>query len=328
MGPQNLANYLLGILLLFPLSAYPQSPDLDRDGVADALEQELLEKFRPAFMVSADDCDGMPSEFASGRNGPVSLERNGTIYGQVFRPVSAEPGSAVLEIHYYHLWSKDCGRMAHTLDAEYVAVLVHADKRDDAAGKWRASYWYAAAHENTLCDRSTLAQASAVQAEEAGPKVWISWGKHGSYFHPEQCDGGCGQDRCVAFVPLDSGRIINLGEIDAPLNGAEWTSLAGWNLTWKMSSAFTPELVAGIDRPESQLPVFTRPTLKEIQAVVSALGTSLDSAELGPEEASIALEVAETRTRDAVVVGLKKARSSLRKARLRFMEWTEKRGLR
>lgn len=328
MGFQNLVKYLLGILLLFPLTAYPQSPDLDRDGVADELEQNLLEKFRPAFMISADDCDLQPSEFASGAMRPVALERNGTIYGQVFRPASAEPGSAVLEIHYYHLWSKDCGRMGHALDAEYVALLAHAEDIDDAPGKWTASYWYAAAHENTLCDRSTIAQASAVKAEEAGPTVWVSWGKHGSYFYPEQCDGGCGQDRCVAFLPLATGKIINLGEIEAPLNGADWTSLAGWNLTWKMSSAFSSELVAGIERPESALPVFTQPALKEIQAVVLALGASLDSAELGPEEASTALELAEARTREAVGLGLKKVRGSLRRAGQRFKQWAEKRGLR
>jgi len=328
MESLSLTKYLFGILLIFPLAAGAQSPDLDRDGVADKLEQTLLEKFRPAFMISADDCDLLPSEFVSGPNRPVSRERNGTIYGQVFRPAGTEPGSAVLEIHYYHLWSKDCGRMAHPLDAEYVAVLVHADDGEDEAGKWKASYWYAAAHENTLCDRSTIAQASALRAEDAGPTVWVSWGKHGSYFNPEQCSGGCGQDRCVAFMPLDSGRIINLGEIEAPLNGAEWTSLAGWNLTWKMSEAFSPELVAGTEMPESALPVFTRAGLEEIQAVVLALGASLDSAELGPEEASVALEVAESKTKHAVDVGLKKVRGSLRKARLGFMRWAEKRGLR
>jgi hypothetical protein len=327
----HLKTYVLCLFFTLPLVAYTQSiasHDLDKDGISDQLEQALLDKFRPAFMVSADDCDLLPSEFASGPNRPVALERNGTIYGQVFRPTGVEPGNGVLEIHYYHLWSKDCGRLGHPLDAEYVALLAHADHPNDAAGNWKASYWYAAAHENTLCDRSTIAQASALKAEEAGPKVWISWGKHGSYFYPEQCDGGCGQDRCVAFMPLESGPIMNLGEIDAPMKGAEWTSLAGWNLTWKMSSAFSPEVVAGMEKPESPLPVFTRTGLEEIQAVVLALGASLDSAELGPEEASTARELAETRTREAVVLGLKKARSSIRKARLRFMEWAKKRGLR
>jgi hypothetical protein len=328
MKSQNPAKYLLGILLIFSLCAHAQSPDLDRDGVADELELGLLEKFRPAFMISADDCDVVPSEFASGLNRPVALERNGTIYGQVFRPAGAEPDSAVLEIHYYHLWSKDCGRLGHPLDAEYVALLAHADDARDEAGKWKASYWYAAAHENTLCDRSTIAQASTLRAENSGPTVWVSWGKHGSYFNPEQCNGGCGQDRCVAFMPLAAGKVVNLGEIDAPINGADWTSLAGWNLTWKMSSAFSPELVAGLDRPESPLPVFTRAGLEEIQAVVLALGASLDSAELGPEEASVALEVAESKTREAFGLGLKKARNSLRKAGQRFKQWAEKRGLR
>jgi hypothetical protein len=40
--------------------------DQDRDGLPDDLEQTLLLQFAPAFQVSAQECDGAPSEFVPG----------------------------------------------------------------------------------------------------------------------------------------------------------------------------------------------------------------------------------------------------------------------
>jgi hypothetical protein len=330
MFPFRLKSCVLGLFFVFPLAASAQSiaaQDLDQDGVADQLEQALLEKFRPVFMISDDDCDQLPSEFVSGAKGPVALDRNGTIYGQVFRPLSAAPDSAVLEIHYYHLWSRDCGRISHALDAEYVALLVHSTEIRNPADSWKATHWYAAAHEDTVCDTSTIARASAIGAEERAATVWVSRGKHGSYFSPEQCMKGCGQDRCVNSSAVSPGKLINLGERGAPLNGTEWAAFGGWNLARKMSSAFAPTLVSSIETPRLADFVLARPSLKEIQSVVSAVGASLESAELGPERASMAMSLAETKTREAVSLGTKKVRISIRKAKNRLMQWVEKQGL-
>ena len=117
-------------------------------------------------MISRVDCSNVPAEFVPGQRTPKIEAQNSTIYGQVF-PAKAFSGSEVVEIHYYHLWKQDCGAHGHTLDAEHVAVLVQASSSDLASAKWKAVYWFAAAHENTVCDVSQIARASTLDAESA-----------------------------------------------------------------------------------------------------------------------------------------------------------------
>ena len=74
-------------------------------------------------------------------------EENGTIYGQAF-PRAGNPNQ--VELHYYHLWRVDCGEMGHNLDTEHVSALLGRGQ----TSKWKALYWYAAAHEETVCDAS------------------------------------------------------------------------------------------------------------------------------------------------------------------------------
>ncbi|MEO7652776.1 MAG: hypothetical protein ABIZ80_20130, partial [Bryobacteraceae bacterium] len=96
-------------------------PDGDGDGLSDVQEQALLEKFAPAFLISIGECDSLPAEFLPGSKDPQVVARNGTIYGQVSRHKgSSGPGSFV-EVHYFHLWGRDCGRAGHALDAEHVS---------------------------------------------------------------------------------------------------------------------------------------------------------------------------------------------------------------
>src|SRR5262245_11038410 len=98
------------LLLACSVTACAQSSDAgdqDRDGGPDHLEQALLEKFRPTFMISPFDCDRQPAEFRTGLNDAIVLDRNGAIYGQVFRPPATALGEAALEVHYYHLWGRD-----------------------------------------------------------------------------------------------------------------------------------------------------------------------------------------------------------------------------
>ena len=304
------------LFFLWSVSACAQSSnaiDLDRDGIPDQLEQALLEKFRPTFMIDRLDCDLQPAEFQSGRKEAIVLDRNGTIYGQVFRPSKTER-DGVLELHYYHLWSRDCGKMGHTLDAEYVASLIHAEHSPDSADDWKAEYWYAAAHEGTVCDTSSVARADALGAENGGATVWISSGKHGSYFSRQACERGCGGDRCANSLPLEVRKLINVGEPGAPLNGAEWTSSAKWNLAHKMSNAFSVEVLAAADNSGSDSVLARRPNT-QWQSTIAAMGTSLDAAGLGPQHTSAALSTAKTKTSSALALSLRKVRSSLSKAK-------------
>jgi hypothetical protein len=135
-----------------------------------------------------------------------------------------------VELHYYHLWRRDCGEMSHDLDAEHVSALVARENGSD----WKALYWYAAAHENTVCDASQIASADTVDGEEHGARVWISRGKHASFLDPAICRGGCGGDNCRAVEPLVIASLINLGEPSRAMNGATWAASPRWPLAQKM----------------------------------------------------------------------------------------------
>jgi hypothetical protein len=155
--------------------------DSDHDGLSDALEQSLLVQFAPTFMIGRHDCSDVPAEFRPDSIKPVVKSENRTIYGEVFPAKGSSVQAPLVEVHFYHLWKLDCGEHPHPLDAEHVAVLVRSSGGDPSAAKWTAMYWYAAAHENTVCDVSQIARASTLKAEDHGAKVWVSPGKHASY---------------------------------------------------------------------------------------------------------------------------------------------------
>jgi len=319
------APFILSLLLASSLALQTQPPvftDLDRDGIPDELEQALLEKFRPTLLVSAHDCDVSPAEFLAGSKNATVVQRNGTIYGQVFRPQVVLGSGATLEVHYYHLWNRDCGRMSHPLDPEHVAVLLRADNLQGPLADWKALYWYAAAHESTICDRSTTAAASTLSAENKGAIVWISWGKHASYFSPGDCAGGCGRDRCGGPVTPLAGQLINLGELGAPLNGAEWAASSQWALAQKMESAFSREIVKEMNDlgPES-LP--KHQSHARIQPVVSAGGSSMDAIDLGLQKTSAGVSTGEVKTGNALTRSMGSVQRSLKKAARASMRWID-----
>ena len=173
--------------------------DSDRDGLSDAVEGALLERFSPVFMVSREDCSDKPAEFVAGVARPTVLADDGTIYGQAF-PRPGQPGE--VELHYYHLWRRDCGEMGHRLDAEHASVLVKTGARIADA---KAMYWYAASHEDTICDASHLARASTLDAEDHGATIWISAGKHASSLSALMCTHGCGGDQCTHMEARGAG---------------------------------------------------------------------------------------------------------------------------
>src|SRR5664279_2797925 len=168
--------------------------DLDRDGIDDSVEQSLLERFVPHFLVSTGDCAVAPSLFLQGALDPVALVQGGTMYGQAFArstPVVG-PKGALVELHFYHLWQRDCGKLTKSLDVEHVSALVTANSMSAPAADWVALYWYASARQGTMCDRSHAAGAGLVHAIDRGPAVTISAAKHASYLDSSLCRQGCG----------------------------------------------------------------------------------------------------------------------------------------
>lgn len=220
--------------------------DYDGDSLPDDFEQAILEKFHPIWKFSEVDCDGMPAEFKPYDPDPTVVGKNGTIYGQVFLRGSNASGVFV-EAHFYDLWGNDCGFLnSHPLDAEHASVLIRANDPSQPLSEWRATHWYFAAHEDTICDSSETVSAAKLSAEDSGATVWVSWGKHAAFSQRRKCStrGGCGHDRCDDPIKTHMAVPLNLGEPGVPLNGATWTSSEQWPLLQKMDTDFADKLLS------------------------------------------------------------------------------------
>jgi hypothetical protein len=295
-------------LISAPPVAFPQahtpSPaaiDSDRDGLPDALEQALAAQFLPTFMVSADDCSDLPARFDPASSMPTPLADDGTVYAQV-TPISGSAIPSAVEAHFYHLWRRDCGRLGHPLDAEHVsAVLVPDHPEALASTPWHAAFWYAAAHEDTVCDASQLSRARTLHAETHGPAIWISAGKHASFLDEQLCRHGCGGDRCDAAHPLAVPAVVNLGEPSSPAAGTAWASSTIWPLAAKMSrSDFTPAALARLDRlPETDI-AWVNPGKHPAQGTIAVAGTTAGALARSNHNTDSALTLATDRTGGAL----------------------------
>jgi hypothetical protein len=302
---------------LFPfVEAYAQSGagqtkmlDTDRDGLSDRDEEALLKRYAPLFMISRKDCSDRPAQFLADTKSPTVVEDNGTIYGQVF-PRKGRPDE--VELRYYHLWGRDCGQMGHRLDAEHVSVLVKTGANLEDA---KALYWYAAAHEDTICDASHLARAATLHAEDHGPKIWVSEGKHGSFLSELMCTHGCGGDRCIDMKPLKTRQIVNLGEADIPMNGAVWLSSIEWPLSAKVSrSDFLEMRVARLEKLPDMDIVWANPAKRPAQATILGASAGIGGAATGARATDTALSIADSNTSSALDTTADKTGKALKKS--------------
>ena len=270
------------------------APDSDHDGLPDAQEQALLRQFAPRFLISRNDCSTQPAEFVPSSLKPVVAAENNTIYGQVF-PRAGHPEQ--IELHYYDLWQVDCGRKGHDLDAEHVSVLLSRDK----AGEWKALYWYAAAHEDTLCDASQIARASTLNAVSHGPKLWISSGKHAAFLGKAICSSGCGADRCGDAQESPISDLVNLGEPSAPMNGAIWADSAEWPLADKLKrSDFGDARLDRLDRMAANDIAWASPKKRPAQVAIVGGDNAIAGVGTGLRASDAALNSADAHTGKAL----------------------------
>jgi len=284
--------------LLVPVSAQTIPPDAeadsDRDGLTDTVENALLSQFAPQFMVSDDDCSLRPAEFVPFAQQPQVERENGAIYGQAF-PRHGHDDQ--VELHFYHLWRTDCGEAGHSLDAEHVSALVVRD----GDLRWKALYWYAAAHEDTLCDASQIARASVVDGEAHGPVVWVSRGKHASFLGEAICARGCGGDKCGSMGRLNSASVINLGEPAHAMNGADWAGSAQWPLSGKMGrSDFNDARIARVDRLPVTTIAWANPGKRPMQGAIRGGHGAQVGAANGLHATDAALDAADSSTSNAL----------------------------
>jgi hypothetical protein len=293
-------------LLLSSVGIAQTGVDSDRDGLSDDHEQVLLEQFRPTFMISATDCASRPSRFEPDQGVPRPVAADGTIYGQVF-PI---PGSRNVEIHYYTLWDRDCGRIKHPLDVEHVSVIVI----DTQGSEPQALYWYAGAHEKTACDISSGARAKAIDAERHGPKVWSSSGKHALYLRKEMCHHGCGSDVCDDDVEIaQNGQVINLGELNSPANGSSWVTSSHWALADKMDSDFSADVIARLDVTSGETVITLRGS-SSLRGTIQGSDAALGGAAIGARHTSTAMDTANNHTSRSLGKATRATGRSLKRA--------------
>jgi len=273
-------------------------PDSDRDGLSDVLEGQLLGQFQPRWMIGKEDCSVKPAQFAAGLAVPTVVGDDGTVYGQA----SSHPGRRdEVELHFYHLWRQDCGQMGHALDAEHVAVLLRNEAVSDGKPEWRALYWYAAAHEDTVCDASQITRASTIDAEEKGAMVWVSPNKHASFLNEELCRYGCGGDRCAGMERLKTGDVVNVGELSQPMDGAVWVASTQWPLADKMRrSDFTEVRITRLERLSQTDVAWANPAKRPAQAAIYGGNSAINGIAVGGRSTDTALVLANDNTSRAL----------------------------
>jgi hypothetical protein len=282
---------VLRLLALLAFALLASAEDRDADGLDDALEQSLLERFRPSFLISHGECAGLPAAFAPGEKEPRALRKDGTLYGRV-----TPTGPGIIELQFFHLWTPDCGRFGHPLDVEHVSALLINTKDN----QWRARYWRASAHQETACDAGHGLKAGAVDAERRGPRVWISLGKHASYLSPSLCKWGCGADDCREMRKLPAGPLVNLGEPGRWLNGAVWADSPQWALAAKMKPEFDPLTIERLENPKKDRAVALHNGNPALQAVLLGGDSTLDGLSTGNRHTGSALETATGHTERAL----------------------------
>jgi hypothetical protein len=259
-------------------------------------------------MISRNDCSSQPAEFEPSVLKPVVAAENSTIYGQAF-PRGGH--TEQVELHYYDLWRKDCGQRGHNLDAEHVSALLERD----SAGSWKARYWYAAAHEDTLCDASQIARANVLDAETHGPAIWISSGKHAAFLEQKICSSGCGADRCGNEEPVSISNLINVGEASAPMNGAIWAGSPEWPLGGKLRrSDFADARLTRAKRVPTGDVVWANPGKRPAQAAILGGDDAIAGVGTGMRATDGALSTADGHTDAALNTASGKTGNALTRA--------------
>jgi len=127
------------------------------------------------------------------------------------------------------------------------------------------------------------------------------------------CKSGCGADSCDGNVELEhTGPVVNLGELDAPVNGSVWISSSSWVLSDRMDTDFSADVVARLEAT----PTDTVVTLRGRSALRGTIQVSdgvLDSAATGAQNTEMSLDAANDQTSR----GLGKASRSTRRSLIR-----------
>jgi hypothetical protein len=191
-----------------------QGPDSDGDGLSDAVEADLAQRFLPNLSLHPQD----------------TCPLGGIVYRARPHPMD----SSLVLVFYDHLYERDCGIGSHTGDAESFSITVSLAKNAVTAVK-------AISHRGTTCEKITSCGtcgtlAACDLAPSGKPRVYASRGKHGTYVQKSACSvfSLCPDD--CAEGDQQGVPLINLGEPSAHLVGdltdaGFITTANGWTKT-------------------------------------------------------------------------------------------------
>jgi hypothetical protein len=171
-----------------------------------------------------------------------------------------------------------------------------------------------------VCDASSGATGQALRATQTGPFVYVSRGKHASYLNRGHCKWGCGSDICDPGPASPRASVVNLGEPEAPLNGAAWLRSRRWGLAGKLATDFDPALRARFDHDAPTTVLALRAGRRPFQAPILGGDTGLDALVEAGEAATLSLEAAADATATAVQATGNAAATAARKT-LRGVGW-------
>ena len=160
-------------------------------------------------MVGVQDCSGIPTEFRPGVKKPEPETDDGTIYGQVFPSKAAGGALPTAEIHYYHLWRRDCGAMV----MRWIPSMCRCSCARPAAisipQHGRRCTGILQPTKTLFAMKSQIARASTPHAVNHGARIWIIPGKEASSGTGSLGLAGCGETN-VQHACLEPGKLINL----------------------------------------------------------------------------------------------------------------------
>jgi hypothetical protein len=183
------AACLLLFVFVFKTRLVHAFDDADGDGIDDALENELAERFFPAIHYSGDERCAYP------------LPRP-FVFRARYPSVNGFVHTDYMLINYVQLYAEDCGTNGHEGDNEAFETFLHWNGDD-----WEFYGISATAHWDAVCETQTSSGSDA---------LWIGNDKHGTYTDPCAC--GCfGGDNCQYDGPGLDHTLFNVGEPDAHL---------------------------------------------------------------------------------------------------------------
>ena len=191
--------------------------DSDGDGISDAFEAMVLERFRPVVAMHSEE--------------PLIYDPLAKV-GAVGR-VTPAPDNHI-RVFIILGYSFDYGRCAqggHRGDSERVAIDLVIEPPPppsttsvNALDSYAVAGFYTAAHEGTSTDASRISTPAEIEAigDVTGDRwmIYAARAKHGSFASRELCqtaaDGVCTAEDCQSFHLL-LFPIVNAGEPDAPM---------------------------------------------------------------------------------------------------------------